>query len=135
MESFSLAYQVVLCTLKQYRTWKHQKVFQALERFIVRQGNIRLIRCDYGTNFVGTKTELQRSLSEMDKDKISHFLQNSGTNWDRKTQKNNSPSGSHTGGVCEHQIKSTCVILSALLKKHSISLNDKSLITEKLNQL
>ena len=86
---------------------------QALRRFIARRGNIRLIRCDNGTNFVGVKSELQRSLSEMDEDKISHFLQNGGTDW--VTWKNNPPSGRHIG-VWECQIKSVRVILSALLK-------------------
>ena len=100
---------------------------QALRRFIARRGNIRLIRCDNGTNFVGAKSELQRSLSEMDEDKISHFLQNGGADW--VTWKNNPPSGSHMGGVWEHQIKSARVILSALLKQHGTSLNDESLIT------
>ena len=56
-------------------------LIQALRRFIARRGNIRLIRCDNGTNFVGAKSELKRSLSEMDEDKISHFLQNGGTDW------------------------------------------------------
>ena len=100
---------------------------QALRRFIARRGNIRLIRCDNGTNFVGAKSELQRSLSEMDEDKISHFLQNGRTDW--VTWKNNPPSGSHIGGVWERQVKSARVVLSALLKQHGTSLNDQSLIT------
>ena len=29
-------------------------------------GNVRLIMCDYGTNSVGVKSELQRALSEKD---------------------------------------------------------------------
>ena len=70
---------------------------QALRRFIARRGSIRLIRCDNGTNFVGAKSELQRSLSEMDEDKISHFLQNSGTDW--VIWKKIPPSRSHMGGV------------------------------------
>ena len=99
---------------------------QALRRFIARRGNIRLIRCVNGTNFVGTKSELQRSLSQMDEDKISHFLENCGTDW--VTWKNNSSSGSHMGSIWERQIKSARVILSALLKQHGTSLNDESLI-------
>ena len=62
---------------------------QALRRFIARRGNIRQIRCDNGTNLIGAKSELQRSLSQMDEDKISHFLQNDGTDW--VTGKNNPP--------------------------------------------
>ena len=63
----------------------------------------------------------------MDEDKISHFLQNLGTDW--VTWKNNPPSGSHMGGAWESQIEAAHVILSALLKQHSTSLNNESLIT------
>ena len=115
------------CTmhLEVVQNMETDSFIQAL-RFIAHRGSIRLIRCDNGNNFVGAKSELQRSLSEMDEDKISHFLQNGGTDW--VTWKNNPPSGSHMGGVWEHQIKSACVILSALLKQHGTSLNNKSLI-------
>ena len=100
---------------------------QALRKFIARRGNIKLIRCDNGTNFASAKSELQRSLSEMDEDKISHSQQNCGTDW--VIWKNNPPSESHMGGVWERQIKLARVILSALLKQHGRSLNDESLIT------
>ena len=84
---------------------------QTLRGFIEHRGNIRLIRCDNGTNFVGARSELQRAFSEMDVDKISHILQNGETDW--VTWKNNHPSGSHIGDVWEYQIKSS---VSALLK-------------------
>ena len=100
---------------------------QALRRFIASRGNIKLIRCDNGNNFVGAKSEFQRSLSEIDEDKISHFLQNGGTDW--ITWRNNPPSGCHMGGVWKRQIKSARVIISALLKQHGTSLNEESLIT------
>ena len=76
---------------------------------------------------VGAKSELQSSLFEMDEDKISHFLQNGGT--DRVIWKNNPPPGSHMGGVWERQKKPPSATLSALLKQHGTSLNDESLIT------
>ena len=87
---------------------------QALRTFIVRRGNIRLIRCNNGTNFFGANSELERSLSEMDEDKTSHFLQNGNPDW--VTLKSNLLSESHMGRVWERQIKSTRVILSELLK-------------------
>ena len=77
-----------------------------------------MIRCENGTDFVGTKLELQSSLSEMAKDKISHLLQNSGTNW--VTYKSNSSSEGEMGGVL--------LILSELLNQHGTSLNNESLI-------
>ena len=47
-----------------------ESLIQTLINFIARRGNIKLIRCDNDTNFVVNKTELQRSLSDMDEDKI-----------------------------------------------------------------
>ena len=98
---------------------------QALRRFVARRENTRLIRCDNGINFVGANSELQQALSEMDEEKILHFLQNGGTDW--VTWNNNPPSGSHLGRIWERQIKSTRVIL--LLKQYYGNLNDVSLIT------
>ena len=84
------------------------------------------MRCDNCTHFTGTKSELQRSLSGMDEEKIWHFPQNSGNDWVK--WKNNHPWGSHMWRAYECQIKSAHVILSALLKQHSISSN-KLIIT------
>ena len=113
--------------LEVLQNMKADSFIQVLRRFIAHRGNIRLIRCDNGTNFVGAKSELQKCLSEMDEDKISHFLQKVETDW--VTWKNNRPSGSYMEGVWECQIKSAIVILSALLKQHGTNLNNEWLIT------
>ena len=47
---------------------------QVLRKIIARRENIRLIRSYNGTNFVGTKSELQKALSQMDEEKMAHFL-------------------------------------------------------------
>ena len=94
---------------------EHGDLFiQTLRRFIARRGSIKLVRCNNGSNFACTKSELQSFLSEMNENKISHLLQNTGTDW--VTSKNNSPLGGHMGEVWVCQIKSTRVLLSALLK-------------------
>ena len=49
--------------LEVVQNMKADSFIQALRRFIARRGNIRLIRCDNGTNFVGAKSKLQRSPS------------------------------------------------------------------------
>ena len=85
--------------LEVVQNMETDSLIQTLRRFTARRGNIRLIRCENGTNFVSTNSELQRSLSEMEKDKISHFLQNSGTNW--VTYKNHSSSVEEMGAVLE----------------------------------
>ena len=70
---------------------------QALRRFIARRGNIRILRCDNGSNFVGAQRELAKAFQEMDHQKIQHFLENLGSDyiiWHR-----NPPAASHMGGV------------------------------------
>ena len=49
---------------------------QALRRFIARRGNMRMLRPDNGTNFVGggRQTELSKTFQEMDLERISSFL-------------------------------------------------------------
>ena len=83
---------------------------------------IPLIRCDNGTNFVGAQSELQRSFSEMT---IKYYV----------SRRIVELIGSHGRTIhfqkttWERQIKSTRVILSALLKQRGTSLNNESLIT------
>ena len=69
---------------------------QALRRFIARRGNIRILRWDSGSNFVGAQRELAKAFQEMDHQKIQHFLENLGSayiTWHR-----NRPAASHMGG-------------------------------------
>ena len=86
---------------------------QALRRFISRRGNIRTLRCDNGTNFVGAENELKKSLDEMDDERIKEFLLKSGTDW--INWKKNTPAASHMRGVWERQIRTTRAILNSLL--------------------
>ena len=99
----------------------------ALRRFVSRRGEVRIIRSDNGTNFVGTDNELRETLKEMDDDKIANFLLSKGTDW--ISWKYNTPSASHMGGVWERQIRSARSILASLLKTHGKSLNDESFRT------
>jgi len=99
----------------------------ALRRMIGRRGNIRIIRSDNGSNFVGAKNELNSALKEMDQEKIKRFLQNKGTDW--LVWKFNTPLASHMGGVWERQIRSARRILTCLLNDHSEILNTESLQT------
>ena len=100
---------------------------QALRRFIGRRGQVRTIRTDNGTNFIGAENELKRALEEMDDDKVQEFLASKGCDW--IVWKRNPPEASHMGGVWERQIRSIRTILTALMKEHSTILNKESLRT------
>ena len=98
-----------------------------LQRFIGRRGNVRLIRSDNGTNFVGASAELTKAFTEMNHQKINQFMQDNGGEW--MSWKRNPPAASNMGGVWERQIRSARRILKSLLKTHGASLSDESLRT------
>ena len=96
----------------------------ALRQFIVRRGNLRLIQCDNGGNFVGAKNKLVKCMKEMNHNKIREFLLKQNAYW---MQWKMSPLlASHMEGVWKRQIRSGCAIISSILKTHSTSLDDKS---------
>lgn len=99
----------------------------ALRRFISIRGQVRHIRSDRGTNFVGAERELREAYSEMDSDKIRQFLNNEGC--DYMQFKMNVPSASHMGGVWERQIRTVRNVLTSLMKDCGTHLDDESLRT------
>ena len=101
---------------------------QVLRRFIARQGNMRMLRSDNGTNFVGGQTELSKAFQEMDNERNSSFLQGHGSDWIKL--KCNLPVTSQMGGTWERQIRSTRTILADLTKTHGKSSDNESLRTE-----
>ena len=108
-------------------TMETDSFIQALPRFMGRQGKVRSIRSDNGTNFVGTDNELRNALKEMNQDQIRNYLLQNGTDW--ITWYKNPPGASHMGGVWEGQTRSARNILATLLKTHGHSLNDEGLGT------
>ena len=44
----------------------------ALRRFIARRGNIRSIRCDKESNFIGAEKKLEKSMNKMDNKRIEN---------------------------------------------------------------
>ena len=109
------------------RSMDTDSFIQALRRFIARRGNIRILRCDNGSNFVGTEREFAKAFQKMDHQKIHYLLENLGSDyiiWHR-----NPPAASHIGGVWERQIRSARNILMSLLGIHGRGLNDEWLRT------
>ena len=68
-----------------------------LRRFVGRRVNVRVIRCDNGSNMIGTSAELTRAFREMDHIKIENFLKGNGGEW--MIWKRNPPLSSNMGGV------------------------------------
>ena len=99
----------------------------AYRRFIGRRGPVRQLRSDCGTNFVGSKTELQSALSEMDVDKLKQRLLEE--NCDLISSRMNVPHASHMGGSWERQIRTVRSVISGLLDSHGEQLDDESLRT------
>ena len=56
-------------------------LIMALQKMIARKGNIRSMRGDNGTKFVGTDNELKRVFQEINHTKIKHFLQENRADW------------------------------------------------------
>ena len=99
---------------------------RALRRLISRRRNIRIIRSNIGSNFVGASTELKRTFSEIEKKKINGFLTKLG--WQCLIWRYSPPNVNNMGGVWERQIRSARSIFVAL-QKHGESLLDESLRT------
>lgn len=92
----------------------------ALQALISIKGNVRQLRCDRGTNFVGAQREFTSLMKDMDQEKIKafdcEFLMNP-------------PSASHMGGVWERQIRTIRSVLSAILDQSARRLDVISLRT------
>jgi len=93
-------------------TLETDSFINALRRFQAERGPIRQLRSDRGTNFVGTRRELQEALSEMDEDKVRNTLLEENCEW--ISFKMNPPSASHMGGSWERQIRTRSVLGSLL---------------------
>ena len=87
--------------------------------FIALRGEVRQIRSDQGSNFVGAKNEFK-----INEERVSSFL--SGKHCDFVM---NAPDSSHTGGVWERQIRTVRSILNGILLLAPGRLNDSSLRT------
>ena len=94
----------------------------ALRRFIARRGQVKEMRSDNGTNFVGADRELKKAMKEWNTAQIENSLLQHDIKW-----MFNPPSGSHHGGVWERIIRSIRKIMGATLREQS--LDEESLQT------
>ena len=90
----------------------------SLRRFLARRGNVKRIRTDRGTNFIGSEQELS---SEVDR-----LLKSESVIHEATLRKNidwvfNTPNASHHGGVWERLIRSIRKILNSLLSQQTLT--------------
>ena len=97
---------------------------QALRRFIAREGPVRSIRLDNGTNFIVAASELRKAVDEINHGLVKHYLLKNGSDW--IAWENNPPAASHMEGIWECQIRTARTILDVSLKTHSCRLNDEN---------
>ena len=94
-----------------------------LRCFIALRGPVQQIRCDQGSNFVGTRNIFKDALVEMEPELRNFLLKN------KCDFLMNVPSASHMGGVWERQIRTIRSVLSAILVQHKARLDSSSLRT------
>lgn len=87
----------------------------ALRRFIARRGQIKELRSDNGTNFVGAEREPKRAMDEWNLGQITDALSYKGIKWTF-----NPPTGSHHGGTWERLIRSIRKILNSTLRTQNL---------------
>ena len=90
-------------------------------------GNVRMLRSNHGSNFIGAEKDLSKGFLEMDQNKNRQFEQNLGNDW--IIWKKNPPARSRFGGIWERQVRSAKEVLRSLLRTNGSSLNDKALNT------
>ena len=90
----------------------------ALRRFIARRGDVRSLRSDQGTNFVGAAKELRQEVAKLKQheDRIQEAALHLRIEW-----RFNPPHASHFGGVWERQIRTIRKILNSLLTQQSFT--------------
>ena len=94
----------------------------ALRRFQARRGQVKLIRSDNGTNFVGAERELREELGKLRESRAHDFLLKECIDWQFTP-----PGASSQGGVWERQIRSIRKVLNAVLREQTMT--DESLTT------
>lgn len=88
------------------------------------RGNVRSIRCDRGTNFVGANNELKAAWKGMNQEAIVTRLLKDSCEF-----LFNPPTASHMGGLWERQIRTVRSVLSGLLDKYGQRLTSSTLRT------
>jgi len=84
----------------------------AFKRFVSIRGDVKLIRSDRGTNFIGATDHLGINGINVEDGPVKNYLHDNGIEWHF-----NSPHSSHMGGIWERMIRTTRAILNSLIAK------------------
>lgn len=87
----------------------------ALRRFTARRGQVRELRSDNGTNFIGAERELRTAIELWNKEQITNVMLQRGIKWSF-----NPPTGSHHGGTWERLIRSVRKVLNSTLRTQNL---------------
>ena len=82
----------------------------SFRRFIARRGHPSKVWSDNGTNFVGSKSELQNGLKELYKNKVYNYCTKHEIEWIFI-----SPSAPHKGGIWERLVRTVKRVMMAIL--------------------
>ena len=96
----------------------------AMRRFIARRGQVKLMRSDNGTNFVGADKELRREIENWNKNAISDAMLQQNIQWIF-----NPPLASHFGGAWEREIRTIRKVLNGILNMQPMRMTNEELNT------
>lgn len=88
----------------------------SFRNFVARRGTPSVIYCDNGTNFHGAKNELDRSLADIDWNRMQTHFESTQTEW-----KFNPPAAPHMGGSWERLVGSVKRGLRAVLPNGNLT--------------
>lgn len=91
-------------------------MINALRRFIARRGTPSKVYSDSGSNYIGCKNELSRSLNQLEKSKLHNFCLKQDIEWVF-----NPPCAPHWGGVFERMVQTIKRILLATMTNTRLS--------------
>ena len=96
----------------------------ALRRFIARRGNVKIMRSDNGSNFVGADKQLREEIRRWNQHAIEESMLQHEIQWIF-----NPPLAPHFGGVWEREIRSIRNVLNGVLNMQPIRMSDDGLNT------
>ena len=87
-----------------------------LRRFINRRGDVKELRCDNGSKFVGSERELKKSLREWNQGQIERELIQRGCKWIFQP-----PTASSMSGVWERMVRRAKTVLKSILGAQTVT--------------